>query len=393
MNRVKRWGIPTLLAWLVIATPARADEFERLEATLLNDLIAGKGSSAADFLTVDQLGNLPRVLRDTRSALVLASSDQGNPARLLVEPGFRKGPKGELVPILVLERFDTFEGGPATSRLARGRGVILFDGFRFDLDTGQVVPDAQGGDIQFLTTGDEGPRLAALGSSKLFTVKSLPPETAAPGKPTAGRTVQPGDFAGRFRLFADGRWSGRLDLSVDEDGLISGKFRSDQTGSTYAVTGLAAADAPEAVRFAVELPRARLQFEGRLWTDGKGALAGSGTMLDKTFGFFAIREGGRVAPLGEDVEPINRDEVRPQGLVIAIRPDGKLQSGNETIEAVNLVATIRKAVETEPKTWVLLRVPEEMPYSKVRAILDTIQDAGIKNIRLVPAEQTRDRAD
>jgi hypothetical protein len=147
------------------------------------------------------------------------------------------------------------------------------------------------------------------------------------------------------------------------------------------------------LRFAVEMPRVKLQFEGRLWTDGKGAMAGTGTMLDRTFGFFAIREGGRFAPEGEDVGPLDRLENRPNGLVFALRPDGKLQFGAETIELDDLAARIRQAVEAEPKTWILLRVPEETPYTKVRAVLDTIREGGVKSIRLMPAERTKDRDD
>ena len=39
-----------------------------------------------------ELEALPSVLRDSRSALVLVKTDQGNLARLLVSPGFRKRP-------------------------------------------------------------------------------------------------------------------------------------------------------------------------------------------------------------------------------------------------------------------------------------------------------------
>jgi hypothetical protein len=46
---------------------------------------------------------------------------------------------------------------------------------------------------------------------------------------------------------------------------------------------------------AVKFPRSRGDFEGYLWTEGKGAMAGTFRLLDKTFGFFAVREGGSAA--------------------------------------------------------------------------------------------------
>ena len=48
----------------------------------------------------------------------------------------------------------------------------------------------------------------------------------------------------------------------------------------------------------VKFPRSEGEFEGYLWTDGKGAMAGTFRLLDRTFGFFALREGGRAAPEG-----------------------------------------------------------------------------------------------
>lgn len=287
-----------MLLLLALLAPA-IDDFDRLEGPVLTALAKGKEAKPSDRLTIAELGSLPRVLADARSALVIARTGEGNPARLLVSPGLRK-PSGEgpPVPILVLERFDTFEAGPATSRVARGKEVVLFDGYRYDLDAGQVVPEGQGGDVQFL--GDAkggGPRLVALAGTKLYTLERSPlAPDAGPDKPSPGRAVIPGDFAGKYRLFANGQFSGSLELRVGEGGVITGQFRSDQTGSSYKVTGQAAGDAPQQVQFSIQFPRARQDFNGRLFTEGKGALAGTMTMLDKDFGFFALREGGRFAP-------------------------------------------------------------------------------------------------
>jgi hypothetical protein len=102
--------------------------------------------------------------------------------------------------------------------------------------------------------------------------------------------VVPTDFAGRYRLSANGQWSGTLDLQVEGKGEVSGQFRSDAHGSSYPVTGQVATDAPNKVTLLVKFPRSQGDFEGYLWTEGKGAMAGTFRLLDKTYGFYAVRE-------------------------------------------------------------------------------------------------------
>src|SRR5205807_620722 len=105
--------------------------------------------------------------------------------------------------------------------------------------------------------------------------------------PSPGRTVIPADFAGRFRLFADGRWTGLLELQVASDRQVTGRFRSEANGTSYPVTGQVSAETPHKLVFTVKFPRSAQAYEAYLWTEGKTALAGTFTMLDRTFGFFA----------------------------------------------------------------------------------------------------------
>jgi hypothetical protein len=249
-------------------------------------------------LTLLELANLPTPLRTLRSPVLIVKTDQGNLARLIISFAFRKSPNNpaaEPKPILVLERFDTFEAGPATTKIARGRDVVLFDTFRYDLDTGQVVPDGEGGDLQLVAKADGGPKLLATGGAKIYPLMTAPVTDSA-GKPSAGRTVVPADFAGRFRLFANGQMSGLLELKVGEGGVLMGRFASDQTGTSYPVTGQVGLEAPERIHFSITFPRSRQDFDGRLWTEGKGAMAGAVTMLNHDYGFFAVREEARFAP-------------------------------------------------------------------------------------------------
>ena len=283
------------------ATSSPADQFEQLDGPWLARTLRGADLTARSSLTIDEIGAMPAWLRDTRSALVLAKSDQGNPARLLIVPELRKpnGGQGEPIPVVVLERLDVFDASDPSARLGTRRDVVVFDGFQVDLDTGQVVPEGQGGDVVFRIKGEGGPRVETVGGAKLFTLSKAPTlETSKAPQPTPGKAVLPGDFAGRYRLFANGQWSGTLDLKVEGRGVVTGQFRSDLHGTTYPVSGQVATDVASKVLFAVKYPRARQEFEGYLWAEGKGAMAGVASIAEHPVGFFAIREGGKYAPEG-----------------------------------------------------------------------------------------------
>lgn len=307
----------TLLLFLCPGPPARAGEFDRLEGEALAKLAAGASAKRHERLDFTEVGSLPAVLPETRSAFLLVKTGQGNYARVLVSAGLQKPPEaeagamakgdagkmakgqrpgqGEPIPVLILERFETFEPGKSGSRVARGAGLILYEGFQVDLDTGQVVPPGQGGDLEFRQGKDEAalPSLRPLGKSALFSLtKPIDAGPAAAG-PSAGKAVLPGDFAGRFRLQADGRWAGLLELQVAADRGLTGRFRSEANGTSYPVTGQVLADSPQKAQFTIKFPRVEQEYDAFLWTEGKNVLAGSFTMQDRTFGFFAVREGTR----------------------------------------------------------------------------------------------------
>jgi hypothetical protein len=288
-----RWALA--LAPIVLSPATlRADQFEAIEGKQLAAALKGPDARAVERLSVADLGAMPNVLKDARGALLGMKTSRGNVARLLVVPELRKDEAGgPPIPVFVVERFDTFDAADLSARVAGGRSVMLFPGFRLDLDSGQVVPEGQGGDLAYAKEG--GPALFPLKGAALFALARAPaPDPTKPPQPTPGRAVVPADFAGRYRLFANGQWSGTLDLKVEDKGEVSGQFRSDAHGASYPVTGLVASDAPNKVTMAVKFPRSQGDFEGYLWTEGKGAMAGTFRLLDKTFGFFAVREG---APL------------------------------------------------------------------------------------------------
>jgi hypothetical protein len=285
-------GLAGLLLWGV-ASASAGGEFDRIEGDRLATLARSPGAKSHTSLTIGAIEALPAGLADTRAAFFVVKTDQGNTTRLLAAPALRKPPKSgrEPLPVLVLERFDTFEPGRSGSRLARGAGLLLFDGYFVDLDAGVVVPEGQGGDLVFRTSGPGGPRLEVVAGSALFTMGRPVTIEGPKTGPSPGKAILPGDFSGRYRLFADGCWTGRLELRVDDARVISGQFRSEPGGTSYPVRGQVAADVPNKATFTVKLPRTEHEYDARLWTEGKWALAGTFVMLDRTFGFFAVREG------------------------------------------------------------------------------------------------------
>ncbi len=336
-----------LLLAILATSSVRADDFDRLEGKALAGVPENPAAMRRDQLTFGDLGTLPNILQGTRAALVVVKTDQANPARLLVAPALRKTPgaEGEPLPILVLERADTFEAGPATSRLAKARDVLLFDGYRYDLDTAQVVPEGQGGDIQFLASGEGGPRLVPVGEAKLFTLSQSPLSDATePGQPSPGRAVVPEDFAGRFRLLGNGQWSGLLQVEIGENNVLTGRFRSDQTGTSYKVTGQVGVNAPQHMQFSIQYPRSRQDYDGYLWIGGKGAISGSVALLNQTYGFFAYREGGTFLPEEAEAPTLETGkENPPQRTLVALNARGKLRLNGQPIEPEALMDALKAA--------------------------------------------------
>ena len=388
-------------AWFLIviglgawATSSLADQFEQLDGPLLVRTLRSGDATAKSSLTISEIGAIPALLRDTRSALVLARTDQGNPVRLLLVPELRKpnGGQGEPIPVLVLERLDAFDASDPSTRLISRRDVVVFDGFQVDLDTGQVVPEGQGGDVVFRVKGDSGPRLETVGTAKLFTLSKAPAvDSSKAPQPTPGKTVLPGDFAGRYRLFANGQWSGTLDLKVEGRGVVTGQFRSDLHGTSYPVSGQVATDVASKVLFAVKYPRARQEFEGYLWAEGKGAMAGIASIAERPIGFFAIREGGRYAPEGAEIGPLVAANVDRAGLHLVEVQGEQIKFDGKLLTLDGLADGLKTLVESDasPAPWILIRASRDQKYSDVLRVSEAVVAAGVKRVRLEPPQERK----
>jgi biopolymer transport protein ExbD len=377
------------------AQAARGDEFSQLEGPLFFELVGRADAHAHSSLTVPELDRLPVVLRDERTAFVIVRTDQGNLTKLLVSSGLRRlkpsEKEGPLVPVLVLERFETIDAADRRSLKARGKELTLFDGFRFDLDAGQVVPEGLGGDVVFLSNVPAGPRLAALNESRLFTLeKPLPALATNPGKPSLGKAVVPGDFGGRFNLVANGQWSGTLSLAIDGARSVTGHFRSDRNGSAYPVTGTVSAEIPQRIDFSIQFPRARQLYEGYLWSEGKNAIAGSVSMLDHPYGFIAVREG---TSLGAEIDlasaPPLSAKVSRSVVIVEAGSDRFTFDGVSRTQA-ELTEALAKAVKKGPATEVLLRVGDTVPFERVRRAAEAVRAVGVTSVRILSATEAGD---
>ncbi len=389
LARVFGRGLGSVLLALA-PSPASADDFARFEGPYLFEFAHARQARASSAMTIRELNALPDVVRDARSPLVVVTTGDGHLAKMIVSSALRRlkpnENQGPLVSVLVIERFETIDAADHASLKARGRGVILFDGFEYDLDTGQVVPEGAGGDVMFVAQGVSGPRMVALGKSRLLAVDKPPPAVASDNGPSPGREVRPGDFAGRFSLFANGQWSGMVDLKIDHDAVVTGRFRSDLDGAVYPIEGAVDPALPRKIVFTIQFPRSAQKYEGLLWTEGKGVIAGTMTMQEHPYGFMAIREGSSLAPPGVEVESPHPARLAARRVVVTIlgepdryRMDGAVLSGEE------LTTALKAIVGERPSAHAIVRASGEIAYDRVRGLLLLIEQAGVQFIRLAPS--------
>ena len=375
------------------ARSLRGDDFSRIVGSSLFDIPGQAGVGGTGRLTVRTIESLPELVRGERSALIVATTDEGNLAKLLVSPGLRRqsstGEKPALAPVLILDRFETIDRGDRFTRKARGRDLILFDGFEFDLDTGQVVPVGFGGDIAYTSRGDGGPALAAIGKNRLYAIdRPLTIPGSGAGRPSPGPAVVPSDFNGRYTLISNGQMSGALELAVADDTAVSGRFRSDRNGSIYPVTGKVAADLPRRIGFEIQFPRSKQAFEGYLWTEDKNVFAGIVQIQEHPYSFLAVREGAPLVPEPIDATSPPRSPTALGSLtrVVTVEGpdrytiDGVPRSSQELARTLASVGKMRGSVE------VLLRVPPTMPFSAVQSAVHLVRGAGVTSIRLAVAD-------
>lgn len=277
---------------IVVSWLCALDDFDLYDRRVMDTAPASEHVRSVASVTLAELAKLKSIVPGRTGALILVRTDEDHWSKLLVGSAFRRSPKGD-EPILVVQQFHTFRADGDRSRQAAGKDIQLFDGFRFNLDIGQVVPDGHGGDILFRQSGTSN-IIEAINGAKLYVVARAlvtPAETAGPSR---GPVVAE-DFAGKYRLVANGQWSGSLTLTVLKSGEVNGTYVSDQSGRDFPVEGFVA-NPSHRVKFTVKLPQVAQEFDGYLWTRGKSAIAGTTTLAGRTFGWVATREGAELFP-------------------------------------------------------------------------------------------------
>jgi hypothetical protein len=292
MPRVAALAGVLALVVLVGAAPlpaARKDAFDSYINPVLNKAPLAEGVREVARVTAEEIGDHDRVLPGLPYAFLIVKTNQGRNAKLLVQAGRQKTDGERSLPILLVERYVTYKEGEEETITARGQGLSLYPGFRLSLDLGQVVPEELGGDLRFVVEGDKV-HLEPVGKAKLYLVtKALPDAGPKKGpKVVVKDPFEPRYFNGAYRLYDDGRRSGRLVLKVDEENNVTGAFYSDKDGQKYEVRGRVG-NPPHSIQFTVVLPRTEQTFTGWLFTGDGSVLTGSSRMLNREAGFYATR--------------------------------------------------------------------------------------------------------
>jgi hypothetical protein len=268
---------------------ARSDAFDWYVNPVLARAITAEGVVEKARLSPDEIGDHDRVLPALPYAFLIVKTNQGRNAKLLVQAGRQKIEGDRFLPILMVERYATYKEGEEETILTRGQNLSLYPAFRLSLDLGQVVPEELGGDLRFVVDGDKV-NLEPVGKARLYLVtKALPDAEPKKGpKVVVKEPFEPRFFNGTYRLYDDGRRSGRLVLKVDEENIVTGAYYSDKDGQKYELRGRVGNPA-HSIQFTVVLPRTEQIFQGWLFTaDGK-VLTGSSRMLNREAGFYAVR--------------------------------------------------------------------------------------------------------
>jgi hypothetical protein len=289
MRTYSRWLAP-LLAGLIYTCPARpAEVFDYYTNPVLARLFETKEAQEIKQLTPSLIAENDRVLPRTASCFLVVKTNGGRYAKLLVQVARQKIDAERSLPMLLVDRYVTYKEGEERTVQAEGKNLFLFPGFHFNLDLGQVVPEELGGDLRFVAEGDKT-YTQPLGKARLYLVtKALPDVVPKKGpKLVVGETFEPRYFNGTYKLYDDGRRSGRLILKIEEDGSVGGSYYSDKDGAKYEVRGRVGMP-KHSIQFTVKFPRSEQTFQGWLFTGDGQVLTGTSRLLEREAGFYARR--------------------------------------------------------------------------------------------------------
>ncbi|MCI0680747.1 MAG: hypothetical protein L0Y71_01470 [Gemmataceae bacterium] len=272
-----------------VTASAHADSFDHYLNPILAKIPDSKSAEKLTRLTADAMIDHARVLPGISAAFVVVKTNEGRWAKLLVQPARHKITATTSAPIVLVERLVTFREGEERAVAARAENVRLFHDFRLNLDIGQIVPAALGGDLRLVAEGDSV-HLEPVGKAELYLVKKHLPE-ATPKKGArliVGAKFEPSYFNGVYKLYDDGRRSGTLHLKVGANNFVSGHYYSDKDGAKYDVEGKVG-NPNHSIQFSIIFPRTMQQYAGCLFTGDAKAIAGFSRLQERETGFYAVR--------------------------------------------------------------------------------------------------------
>lgn len=275
---------------LLISTPlTRADSFDNYINPILAKAPEAKGVQEIKQLTPALIADHDQVLSDVSAAFLVVKTNESRWSKLLVQSARRKIDADNSVPILLIDRYVTYKEGDEQKVQAIGKNVNLFNGFRLNLDFGQVVPADFSADLRFVAEGDKM-FLEPVGKAKMYLLTEPMPEAAPKktGKLVVGESFEIRYFSGSYKLYDDGRRSGVLKLEVDDEGGVTGGLYSDKDGSKYEVVGKIGKEKHN-ITFMVKLPRTEQYFVGWMFTGDGKAITGTSELQSRKTGFYAVR--------------------------------------------------------------------------------------------------------
>jgi hypothetical protein len=281
------------LAVVVITSSARADAFDDYDSIYVK-----KTAESADHarkmprITREELVAASQVLPRIDGVFLIVHTNDNRWAKLIVHPAAQKVDMAASIPVLLIERFVTFKEGEERARVAEGKNLRLFPDFRMSLDIGAIVPSrGLSSDLRFVNE-DGMTFIEPIGKAELFLVeKHLAEATPAKGtKVVVGAKFEKELFAGKYKLYDDGKAPSELQLAVDAKGEVAGFLYSGATGAKYEVFGKVGPNPMHGIQFTVLLPRTRQLFTGWMFTQDAAAIAGFSNIEGRESGFYAVRE-------------------------------------------------------------------------------------------------------
>jgi hypothetical protein len=285
-----RWLGFCFLTLAFLPTFVRADAFDNYTNTILAKISEAKSVEKVAKLTPEMMVEHSRALPGIIATFDVVKTNDNRYAKMLVLAAEQKISEKERVPIVLIERYVTYREGEERTVHASGQNVRLFGGFRFNLDIGQVVPDAVSADLRVVV--DKGvASLEPVGKAEMYVVTKHLSEAnpAKPAKLVVGAKFEKRYFNGSYQLFDDGRRSGKMTVAVDDKGNIAGWYYSDKDGAKYEVTGKISNNPQHMAEFDIVYPRVSQSFVGYLFTGDGRAITGFSKMQGLEAGFYAKR--------------------------------------------------------------------------------------------------------